>query len=115
MTSKIKDNNSIDVYYNDTCPICKREIEIYKSKSTGICYKDSSSMDDKYNRRMHAYKNGQEYVGASAFLLIWKNTRGFKWLTYFLNNRFCIYIMNLVYEPIAYYLYRMHLRRKKIK
>ena len=59
MTSKIKDNNSIDVYYNDTCPICKREIEFYKSKSTGICYKDSSSMDDKYNRRMHA----QEWTG----------------------------------------------------
>jgi len=113
MTSKIKDNNSIDVYYNDTCPICKREIGIYKSRSTGICYKDSSSMDDKYNRRMYAYKNGQEFVGASAFILIWKNTHGFKWLTYFLNNKLCIYIMNLIYEPLAYFLYRMHLRRKK--
>tara|TARA_Y100000591_G_C21820877_1_gene693538 strand:- start:1404 stop:1748 length:345 start_codon:yes stop_codon:yes gene_type:complete len=113
MISKIKDSIDIEVYYNDTCPICKREIEIYKSKSNGILYKDSSLMDDKFNRRMHAYKNGQEFVGASAFILIWKNTDSFKWLAYFLDNKICIFLMNLIYEPLAYSLYKMHLKRKK--
>ncbi len=75
--NKSKEKKSIDVYYNDTCPICKREIEIYKLRSEGIEYKDSSSLEDKYNRR-----------------------------------RFCIFLMNIIYEPIAFYLFKMHLRRK---
>ncbi|MAH80357.1 MAG: hypothetical protein CMP39_01550 [Rickettsiales bacterium] len=29
--NKIKDKNKIEVFYNDSCPVCKREIEIYKS------------------------------------------------------------------------------------
>ena len=110
--NKSKEKKSIDVYYNDTCPICKREIEVYKLRSEGIEYKDSSSLEDKYNRRMYAYHNGIEYVGAAAFILIWKNTQGFQWLTFFLDNRFCIFLMNIIYEPIAFYLFKMHLRRK---
>ena len=111
MTNK-KNKNIIDIYYNNSCPICKREIEIYKSRSIDIVYNDSSLLEDKYNRRMHAYKDGVEYIGAEAFLVVWEKTNGFKWLTYFLKNKFFIFIMNLIYEPIAFYLYRMHLRRK---
>ena len=40
--NKSKEKKSIDVYYNDTCPICKREIEVYKLRSEGIEYKDLS-------------------------------------------------------------------------
>lgn len=111
-TNKVKEKNAIDVYYNDTCPVCKIEIEIYKSRSEEIKYNDSSLLEDKYNRRMYAYQNGIEYVGAAAFILIWKNTQGFKWLAFFLENRFCIFIMNIFYEPVAYYLFKMHLKRK---
>ena len=68
--NKIKDKNKIEVFYNDSCPVCKREIEIYKSKSEGVDYKDSSEMDDKFNRRMHAFQNGIEYKGAEAFIII---------------------------------------------
>ena len=67
-------NNKIDVLYNDSCPVCRREIEIYKSRSNGINFKDSSLMEDKYNRRMHAYKDGVEYIGAEAFLVVWEKT-----------------------------------------
>ena len=109
---KVKGKNSINVYYNDTCPVCKREIEIYKSRSKGIEYNDSSLLENKYNRRMYAYQNGIEYVGAAAFILIWKNTHGFKWLIFFLDNRFCVFLMNIIYEPVAFYLFKMHLRRK---
>ena len=87
-TNKVKEKNAIDVYYNDTCPVCKREIEIYKSRSEGIKYNDSSLLEDKYNRRMYAYQNGIEYVGAAAFILIWKNTQGFKQLAFFLKTDF---------------------------
>ena len=46
--NKIKDKNKIKVFYNDSCPVCKREIEIYKSRSEGVEYNDSSEMDDKF-------------------------------------------------------------------
>ena len=68
-------------------------------------------MEDKYNRRMHAYKDGVEYIGAEAFLIVWENTKGFKWLSYLFNNRISIIIMNLIYEPLALIIYKMHLRR----
>tara|TARA_B100001939_G_scaffold242876_1_gene210343 strand:+ start:4989 stop:5333 length:345 start_codon:yes stop_codon:yes gene_type:complete len=113
--NKIKDKNKIKVFYNDSCPVCKREIEIYKSRSEGVEYNDSSEMDDKFNRRMHAYQNDVEYKGAEAFLIIWKNTSGFKWLSRLLSNKICIFFMNLVYEPIAFYLYKMHLKRRQKK
>ncbi len=113
MTNKIKNRSTIDIYFNNSCPICKREISFYKSRSTGIVFNDSSLLDNKYNRRMHAYLNGVEYVGAKAFILIWKNTKGFKWLSYLLDNKICIFIMDLFYEPFAFYLYNMHLRRIK--
>ena len=113
--NKIKDKNKIEVFYNDSCPVCKREIEVYKSRSEGIEYYDSSAMNDKFNRRMHAYLNGIEYKGAEAFLIIWKNTIGFKWLSSLLSNKICIFFMNLVYEPIAFYLYKMHLKRRQKK
>ena len=108
---KNKNENTIDIYYNNSCTICKREIEIYKSRSIDIVYNDSSLLEDKYNRRIHAYQDGIEYVGAKAFILIWKNTKGFKWLSYLLDNKICIFIMNLFYEPFAFYLFRMHLKR----
>ena len=91
--NKIKDKNKIKVFYNDSCPVCKREIEIYKSRSEGVEYNDSSEMDDKFNRRMHAYQNDVEYKGAEAFLIIWKNTSGFKWLSRLLSNKICIFFM----------------------
>ena len=58
--NKIKDKNKIEVFYNDSCPVCKREIEIYKSKYEVFEYKDSSEMDDKFNIRMHSFHNGIE-------------------------------------------------------
>jgi len=111
--NNIKDKDKIKVFYNDTCPICKREIDTYKLRSSNIEFSDSSLMDDKYNRRMHAYKDGVEYVGAEAFLFVWRNTRGFKWLSYLFNNKISIIIMNLIYEPLALIIYKMHLKRLK--
>ena len=84
--NNIKDKDKIKVFYNDTCPICKREINTYKLRSNNIEFRDSSLMEDKYNRRMHAYKDGVEYIGAEAFLIVWENTKGFKWLSYLFNN-----------------------------
>ena len=109
--NNIKDKDKIKVFYNDTCPICKREINAYKLRSNNIEFRDSSLMEDKYNRRMHAYKDGVEYIGAEAFLIVWENTKGFKWLSYLFNNRISIIIMNLIYEPLAFIIYKMHLRR----
>jgi len=44
-------------------------------------------------------------VNATVIPAITRNTIGKK-------NKFFIFIMNLIYEPIAFYLYRMHLKRK---
>lgn len=111
--NNIKEKNKLEVFYNASCPICKREIDTYKSRSKNVIYRDSSLMDEKYNRRMHAFENGNEFIGAEAFIKVWSRTDGFKFLSRLFNNKFSIFIMNLIYNPIAYILYKMHLRRIK--
>jgi len=108
-----KEKNKLEVFYNASCPICKREIDTYKSRSKDIIFKDSSLMEEKYNRRMHAFENGTEFIGAEAFIKVWKRTNGFKWLPILFDNRISIFIMNIIYDPIAYVLYKLHLRRIK--
>ena len=44
-----KEKNKLEVFYNASCPICKREIDTYKSRSKDITFKDSSLMEEKYN------------------------------------------------------------------
>tara|TARA_B100000795_G_C22796861_1_gene439798 strand:- start:2727 stop:3068 length:342 start_codon:yes stop_codon:yes gene_type:complete len=109
----IKEKNKLEVFYNASCPICKREIDNYKARSKNITFKDSSLMEEKYNRRMHAFEDGNEFIGAEAFIKVWSRTDGFKWLSILFDNKISIFIMNIIYNPIAYILYNLHLRRIK--
>ena len=71
------------VYFNNSCKICKAEIDLYKKeKIQDINWVDISNNRDaeietnknvkQLLRRLHVKKNGKVYVGAEAFLIVWK-------------------------------------------
>eukprot|EP01094_Clydonella_sp_ATCC50884_P000274 TRINITY_DN1021_c0_g1_i3.p3 TRINITY_DN1021_c0_g1~~TRINITY_DN1021_c0_g1_i3.p3 ORF type:complete len:305 (+),score=34.09 TRINITY_DN1021_c0_g1_i3:2958-3872(+) len=108
------------VLYNRSCPICRREIDMYKQRSTDVQYVDISDHDqpmrDEYARRLHVRTaDGRELSGVSAFAEVWKHTSGFNWLPSLLEYKPVHTIATLIYEPLAWVLFQAHLWRSKKK
>ena len=74
------------VYFNNSCKICRTEINIYKKQNIenlnwiDITKNKNAELETKKTdkellRRLHVEKDGQIYVGIDGFLLIWKNIK----------------------------------------
>ena len=109
------------VYYNESCSICRAEINLYKKQKINeiewvditnnvIAEKDTSKSNKTLLRRLHVEKNGQIFEGAKAFLLVWKKIPKYKFLYYFFRIPVIFQLFSVVYEIIAYFLY---LKNKK--
>ena len=112
------------VYYNESCNICKAEINLYKKQNieeidwgditNNITAEKETLKDDKtLLRRLHVKKDGKIFSGAEAFLLIWKNIPKYKFLYSFLKLPIIFQVFSLSYEMIAFFLYIKN--RKQIK
>ena len=114
------------IIYNESCPICSREIEVYRSRSngakTGLRFEPihadfagrlGLSTDDA-SRRLHAYSDGRLHQGVDAFVLLWSKTPGFEWLARFVSSPIVHPLASVLYEGLlAPLLYWMHVRRTK--
>ena len=109
------------VYYNESCSICRAEINLYKKQNieeidwvditNNIAAEDETSKDDKtLLRRLHVMEDGKVFEGAEAFLLVWKKIPKYKFLYKFFKLPIIFTLFNLAYEIIAYFLY---LKNKK--
>ena len=109
------------VYYNESCNICKAEINLYKKQNIEeiewvditnniIAEKETSKNDKSLLRRLHVRDNGQVFEGAEAFLLVWKKIPKYKFLYKFFKLPVIFQIFKFTYEIIAYFLY---LKNKK--
>ena len=87
MDDKIK----TEVYFDGACPLCKREISLYKKldSSGAISWVDVSKRHDSVSgltkdellKRFHIKnKNGKILSGAEAFFELWREIPGWKWL-----------------------------------
>ena len=112
------------VYFNESCNICRAEINLYKKQNireidwvditNNITAKKETLKDDKaLLRRLHVKKDGKIFSGAEAFLLIWKNIPKYKFLYSFLKLPIIFQVFSLSYEMIAFFLYIKN--RKQIK
>ncbi len=118
----IKDNYlSMKVYFNNSCKICKSEIDLYKKeKIDGIDWiditnneqaeKETSKNDRQLLRRLHVKDDEKVLEGAEAFLFVWKKIPRYRFLYKFFKLPIIFTIFNYVYEIIAYFLY---LKNKK--
>ena len=111
------------VYFNNSCNICRAEIDLYKRQNIKdiewVDITDNKSAeietqkDDKaLLRRLHI-KDGEKVIGgAEAFLLVWKKIPKYRFLYTFFKTPIIFTLFSLFYEIIAFFLY--HKNKKQL-
>ncbi|MFD1342127.1 thiol-disulfide oxidoreductase DCC family protein [Litorisediminicola beolgyonensis] len=113
--------------YNDTCPICAREVAQYKRLTArhdlDIAYEGLSEGDlERYGlserdaaRRLHVMKDGQRLDGVDAFAAIWERMPGFRWLARVVRLPLIAPLARLLYDHVAApALFALHRRRERL-
>ena len=109
------------VYYNESCNICRAEINLYKKQNikeiewvdiTDNVIAEKNTLKDNKTllRRLHVEEDGQVFEGARAFLLVWKKLPKYKFLYTFFKLPIVFSLFSFFYEIIAFFLY---LKNKK--
>ena len=77
------------VYFNNSCKICKAEIDLYKKEkiqeiewiditNNELAKKETSRNSKELLRRLHVKENEKVIEGAEAFLALWKKMPKYK-------------------------------------
>jgi len=115
MSENTKQDNSIEVFFNDSCSVCRMEINHYKKQGSNIKWTDitnnkTAQLKTNKNsksllRRLHTVHNQEIYQGIDAFLIVWKTLPKYKWLYYIVRTPVIYHIGYVFYEIIASILY----------
>ena len=102
------------VYFNNSCNICRTEINLYKKQNIkdiewiDITDNESAQTETQKNdkallRRLHI-KDGEKVIGgAEAFLLVWKKIPKYKFLYTFFKLPIIFTLFSYSYEIIAFF------------
>ncbi len=112
------------VYFNNSCKICKAEIDLYKREKVAeidwvditnnkLAEEETSKNCKELLRRLHVKEKDKIYQGAEAFLLLWKKIPKYKFLYKFLKLPIIFSLFSFGYEIIAFFLYLKN--KKQIK
>lgn len=111
------------ILYNDTCPLCRFEIDHYRAAAT----RDSAPLrfdplkdaalwgltEDQAARRLHVMQDGRLLSGLAAFRAIWATLPRWRWLARVTGWPVIRPVVTVLYDRIAApLLYRAHLRRQ---
>jgi predicted DCC family thiol-disulfide oxidoreductase YuxK len=115
----------IDVIYNNSCPICSREVAGYRrlavTKGAAISFVgigDARTLiagmtEDEAARRFHVVKDGAIVSGIDAFRLLWSKLPGWRWLARLIGLPDIYQIATCGYDWVAApALYALHRRRQ---
>ena len=103
------------VYFNNSCKICKAEIDLYKKEkikeidwvditNNDLAEKETSKNSKELLRRLHV-KEGEKIIqGAEAFILLWEKIPKYKFLYNFFKLPIIFNLFSFVYEIIAFFL-----------
>ena len=102
------------VYFNNTCKICKAEIDLYKKEkieeidwiditSNKSAEKETSKSDKELLRRLHVVENEKVIAGAEAFLMLWKKMPRYKFLYNFFKLPIIFNLFSIAYEIVAFF------------
>ena len=115
---------TIKGYFNESCSICRAEINHYKKINSSIDWVDVINNKDALNetklsskdliRRLHIIKNKKLYKGLDAFLIVWEEIPKYKLLSNFAKLPIIYHIGYLIYEFFALLLFykNKHLLKK---
>ncbi len=112
------------VYFNDSCKICKAEIDLYKKEKikeidwvditdNDLAQKETSKNSKELLRRLHVKEGEKISEGAEAFLLLWKRIPKYRFLYNFFKMPIIFSLFHFGYEVIAFFLYLKN--KKQIK
>tara|TARA_B100000900_G_scaffold145956_1_gene123677 strand:+ start:542 stop:889 length:348 start_codon:yes stop_codon:yes gene_type:complete len=112
------------VYFNNSCKICKAEIDLYKKEgiedidwiditNNQIAEKETSKNTKELLRRLHIKKDEKVISGAEAFLVLWQKIPRYKFLYIILKLPLIFNLFSFVYEIVAFFLYLKN--KKQIK
>lgn len=120
-------NEKVEVLYNASCPICRREVDHYAKLSEQhdlpIGYHDLGSKEQLASwgmtereaaKRLHVRKACQVYGGIPAFIVLWREIPQMRWLAKLVNLPGVHWMACKVYDhALAPLLYRWHLMRER--
>ena len=106
----------IKVFFNNSCNICKMEIDHYKKHSDdNLEWVDitnnqqavdlTSKSKEELLRRLHVIDNGQVICGAKAFIIIWSKIPKYNFLAKILSFKPLFILFHYAYEFVAYFLF----------
>ena len=109
------------VYFNNSCKICKAEIDLYKKEkieeidwvditNNELAEKETSKNSKELLRRLHVIEDKKVIEGAEAFLALWKKMPKYKFLYKFFKLPIIFSMFSFGYEIVAFFLY---LKNKK--
>ena len=111
----------IKVYFNNSCNICRMEINHYKKiansdlewidiTNNDEAIKITSKSQKELLRRLHVINDGEVIGGAKAFIIIWSKIPKYKILSKIFSIKPLFIIFHYIYEIAAYFLF---LKNKK--
>ena len=106
----------IKVYFNDSCNICRMEINHYKKIANSDlewiditnnyeAIKITSKSQKELLRRLHVINDGEVIGGAKAFILIWSKIPKYKILSKIFSIKPLFIIFHYLYEIAAFFLF----------
>ena len=111
----------IKVFFNDSCSICRMEINHYKKISnSNLEWIDITNNDDALKltsksqkellRRLHVIDDGKVIGVAKAFVVIWYKITKYKFLSKIFSIKPLFVLFHYTYEVVAFFLF---LKNKK--
>ena len=106
----------IKVYFNDSCNICRMEINHYKKiansdlewidiTNNDEAIKITSKSQKELLRRLHVINDGEVIGGAKAFIIIWSKIPKYKILSKIFSIKPLFVIFHYIYEIAAFFLF----------
>ena len=106
----------VKVFFNNSCNICRLEINHYKKISDSSlewiditnndeAIKITSKSQKELLRRLHVIDDGKVIGGAKAFVIIWSKIPKYRILYKIFSIKPLFIIFDYIYEIVAYFLF----------
>ena len=102
------------VYFNNSCSVCRMEINHYKKFNEKLGWidvtnnkeaqKETAKSSVELIRRLHVEQDGKIYQGIDAFLIVWSRLPKYKWLYKLVKTPGIYHASYIAYECLAYIL-----------
>ena len=107
---------AIKVFFNNSCNVCRLEINHYKKiadsnlewidiTNNDEALKITSKSQEELLRRLHVIQDGKVIGGAKAFIIIWSKIPKYNFLAKIFSIRPLYFLFYYGYEIVAYFLF----------